>query len=389
MLEDSLRETFAERTHAAPVLDDPATEVIHRGRRARHRRMVAGTLVAVLAAAGVLGGTLSLRSVWHGPVTGTGVLSPVLPPDEPEPEPSPEPTADRALEVDLRMVNRIWPPDGAPVLLSGSALVEQAYRTPYGLVYGNQLEILLRGDDDAVVELATGVGEWVLAPDGRQVAFSSGRDVVRAPLESGRLGDRSRAPVPQGTVPVMFWGERVVLSGPDGFGLWHPAGQRQPVWTHRVAAVYGPAGDDLVVLAGRPDDYCLTVIKAGSETMGELDAGCAQPLPVSATEPGWLAPDGAWLAVPSGETVLLLEVEALLAGGEAAALAGEQAGGPEPTACPRRETVTPAWQDASTLLSADQHGAVSCDVRGTIERRALPEQVGSRWEYVPSLGAGG
>lgn len=375
MLEESLREALAEQAQRPPVLDDLATAAIRRGRQVKRRRTVAGVLVGVLAVAGAFGGTLSLQGIWQEPTSQGGVLSPVLPPPEPEPTPSPGLVTDGPLDMELRVVNRVWTKDRGRQQLSAPGLVEQAYRTSHGLVYGSDGEIHLRRDDGTAVELAADVGDWVLSPDGSRIAFTTDRDLVVAAVTGDMLDTQARTAVPADTAPVRFWDQRVVLSGPDGYDLWDPdAGSYQAAWTDRLVTVYGPRDGDLLALADGPDGHCLTVVEADAKALsGPGEPACPQRVPVEEPRYGSLSPDGNWLAVPSDSGVLLLEVSAL------------RDGDAEPVACPGRDTVAPAWQDNATLLTADDQGAVSCDVRGEVQRLALPKLVGSTWDYVPTL----
>jgi hypothetical protein len=382
MLENSLREAFARRAGSLLAPADPAAAPIRRGRRVRRRRSVVGGLAAVLLLAGLVGGTAQLRIWFQGPVATIGVVSPVLPPPEPVVEPVPEPWHGGALGLELRLVNRMWTATGERLLLSGSALVEQAYRTPHGVVFGSAREVRLRREDGTTVDVLPGAGDWLVSPDGQRVVSAAGGTVRLARLGVGGVrGQVARAEVPEGTRPVAFWGTRVVLTGPDGvrFDVWDPAASYRPAWTSALATVYGPAGDDLLVLVGQPDGHCLAAVPA-SATRLPADRGdlpCGQRLAVAGDRSGWLAPGGGWLAVPDGDQVRMIEV----------ALGGTD--DPAVLTCPRHESVTPTWWSPTDLLSADEDGAVSCDTGGGQTRQALPERVGTLWEYVPAFGIDG
>jgi hypothetical protein len=373
-----LRDTFAEQVKSAPVLDDPATTAIRCARRARQRRHLASGLASMLTLVLLAGGMMSMRDFWQEPTTHTGVTSPVLPPPEPVTQ-EPEPWQGSVLGVEVRLVNRVWTADGERVLLSGAGLVTQAYRTPYGLIYGNDEEVSLRLDDGSVTALAKDAGRWRVSPDGQWIVLVADRTARVAPLEAGGLGAVMQAQVPEGTVPVAFWGERVVLAGPDGQGydVWDPATpDYEPSWTDQVAAVYGEAGADLVVLVPDSDRYCLAVVSGDADSLNPDGVGaCDRPVPVTDQPPrGWLSPDGRWLAAPVDDGLRLFEVP-VPDGADAQAMT-----------CPWREHVAPVWLDSTTLVTADDIGAFSCRVDGAVEQLSLPDRLGSRWEFVPVLG---
>lgn len=382
VLENELREMFAARVEGAPAVHDPATAVIGRARRARRGRVAAGGTAAALTLAGLFGGVVSLQGWWAPePTVNNAVISPILPPPEPATEISgtddePLPWRGNRHGLELRLVNRIWAADGERPLLRGTALVEQAYRTPYGLLYGSPAEIRLAGSDE-VVGLATDAGRWLPSPDGRQVAFISGGALHVARLDTDGLGTPARADVPAGTTPVIFWGERVVLAGPEPgtYDLWDPAGPYRPAWTDQLAAVYGQAGDDLVVLVGEPGAHCLARVPAGADELRpDRGGGCDRPVPVGPDGYGWLAPGGGWLALPDGDQVHLLPTSP------------PQGDDVATVTCPRHEPVTPMWWDATTLLTADESGVVTCNVAGEKERLGRPDGLGPEWDYVPALG---
>src|SRR5690606_24926466 len=127
------------------------------------------------------------------------------------------------LGVEVRLANQVWTADGRRPLLRADGMVSQAYRTRYGLVYGGNSDIRIRRGEEAVA-LATGVSAWPPSPDGQRIAFVSNGEVLVAPLHEGGLGKTQRAEVPAGTAPVAFWGERVVMAGPEGtFDVWDPS----------------------------------------------------------------------------------------------------------------------------------------------------------------------
>lgn len=377
-VDELLRNTFAERARSAPVLDDPATTAIRRARRARQRRHLAGALASTLALVLLAGGMMSMRDFWQQPTTHTGVTSPVLPPPEPVTH-EPEPWQGSVLGVEIRLANRVWTADGERLLLSGAGLVTQAYRTPYGLVYGNDEQVILRRDDGSVTGLAEDAGRWRVSPDGQWIVLVADGTARVAPLGADGLGAVMQAQVPEGTTPVAFWEERVVLAGPDGQGydVWDPATQDdEPSWTDQVAAVYGQAGADLVVLVRDADRYCLALVPGDADGLAPdgID-DCDRPVPViDQPPPGWLSPDGQWLAFPVDDDLRLFAVQAP-DGADAQAMT-----------CPWRERVAPVWLDSTTLVTADDMGAFSCDVDGAVEQLSLPDRLGGRWEFVPALG---
>jgi hypothetical protein len=381
MLEDSLREAFHRQVESLPMVDDPATVAVRRGRRSRHLRLVAGGLAAVLVLAGLVGGSMLVRDWWQQPFATGGVVSPAFRLPEPLPDRPAGPDAGRwhggELGVEVRVVNRVWTATGERLLLRGSALVDQAYRTPHGLVYGNDEEIRLHREDGAVVDLVAAPGPWVVSPDGQRVATVSGVTLQVFRLgPAGLLGEPARAGVPAGTEPVSFWGDRVIISGPAGdrFDVWDPAALYQPTWTS-LAAVYGQVDGDLLVLVAGSGGPCLARIPAGAPRLEPAGGQCRGSL-AAGDRSGWLSPTGEWLALPQGDRLQLV------------AAGGEQGELVQVATCPREERVEPVWWSDTVLLSGDHDGAVSCDVDGSVTRLDLPGGVGRLWQFLPSLGTG-
>lgn len=377
VLERSLREMFAAQVESTPALDDLAGRAIRKGRRVRRMRRMVGSVTGALVLAGMVGGIASLEQWWMVETdTRGGVVTGVLPPPDRPPVVTEEqelPWRGAELGVELRFVNRVWTAGGQRPLLRAEGLVEQAYRTPHGLVYGGTSDVRIRrGEED--VELATGVTAWLPSPDGQRIAYVSGRDVLVAPLDRDGLGQAQRAAVPTGTVPVAFWGDRVVLAGPDPgtFDVWDPSRPFEPAWTGDLAAVYGEVDGDLVVLVGEPGSYCVATVPAGHTELRPAD-DCATPVPVTEDGYGWLAPGGDWLALPADDRIVLVALS------DGAERAGE-------AACPRHPAVTPIWWDGRTLLTADGTGVVGCTVDGSVERLGRPHGIGTRFEFVPPLG---
>lgn len=376
-MERSLREMFAARAQEPPrAAADAATVAIRRARRQRRWRAAAGGLAGVCVLVGLSGSVVSLQGWWSPPGPDT-VISPILPPPEP-PEPvthDPEPWYGGPQGVELRLVNRVWTADGDRTLLRGSALVEKAYRTPHGLLYGNAEEIRLRRASGATTELVRNPGQWLVSPDGHRVAHATGRTTRVAPVQPDSLGQASTVRVPEGAAPVAFWGKRIVLAGPDDtFGLWDPSAADSPDWTAEPVAVYGQAEGGLGVLVRDSGVHCFAVIPADAGSLSPEHAdGCRATVPLTGDGHGWLNPTGDWLAVPTGGEVQLLPV-----GGEPADA--------EPVTCPRTDSVQPVWQGSDTLLTADETGVVSCTVRGDVDRLGHPDGLASRWEYVQTRG---
>jgi hypothetical protein len=365
MLERSLREMFASQVRATPALEEPASAAIRRGRRQRRWHLFTGGLTVAVLLTAMSGAMLPLRDWWRPPAT-SGVISPILPPTA-----APEDLVawdGGELGLELRVANRLWTAQGERVLLSGAVTVTRVHRTPYGLVYGGADRVRLLREDRTELDLGRAVDGWLVSPDGRRLATVTGSVLRLAPL--GEVGEAVQAEVPPGRSPVAFWGDRVVLAGPAGFDLFDPDTPYGAL-PDPVVAVYGEAGPHLVVLVGEPGGYCLAVLRAGADAP---PPACARPVPVTAHDHGWLSPDGRWLAVPARDQVNLFPVP--LAGGDSTG----------PATCPSRAMVTPSWWDATTLLTADNLGAVRCDVHGVTQRLRLPVEVGLTWQYVPPVG---
>ncbi len=389
-LEQSLRDLFAEQAEQVPTVADAAGRAIRAARRRRRRRTLAGSLAGLLLVVAMTGVTTSvwqaLQSSSTGGGTGVGPYSPILPPERPMAGQLPL-TAHRGGSVDFRLVNEVFTPDGQRVLLSGLALVDEVYRTPYGLLHDERDRLMLRWNTGESRLLVDGVSEWLIDRDASHLAYVSGGTAVVTPLTVEGLGQPTTVAVPKGTIPVAFWGDRLFLRLPDDGGLrvWDvPTARLEPV-DDRVEVVYGPVEDGLLVLFRYPGQYCLALLDdSWPPAPVDLRTGCRAGL--NTDEPGWLSPNGQWLALPAKDALVLVSVLSL-DGPQADAVAEEESTPEEMLRlCPRYGNVVPVWSDATSILTADADGPVRCTVEGEVYRLQLPDTLTKTWQYVPTVG---
>lgn len=391
-LEQSLRDLFAQQVARTPAVDDAATRAIHAARRQRRRRTLAGSLASVVLLATLTGLTGTVWNALQDSATGTGgngaagPFSPILPPSGPAGPLSTTVAGDGL--VDFRLVNRVWTVEGHRILLSGSSVVDQVYRTPYGLLYDEDDRLLLRWDYGGSRILVDQVSAWLIDRDASRLAYVSGDTAVVTSLSEEGIGDpTSVSPVPEGATPVTFWGDRLVLQPPGGgYRVWDvPTGRVEPVG-HEVQFVYGPGPDGLLVLVQGSDGYCLAVLGDGlpPERAVPLPSGCVPGL--RPDKAGWLSPTGEWLALPLTDALLLTPVPSVDAPPADDVAEDGVVADPLPHQCPWRAGVVPVWWDARTILSVGLEGAVRCGVDGSLRRLVLPESLSSGWRYVPPVG---
>ncbi|MFK3984652.1 hypothetical protein ACI2K4_30300 [Micromonospora sp. NPDC050397] len=383
MLEDSLRNMFAERVESPPLLRDPASVAIGRGRAARRRRAVASSVAAALALVFTVGGIVGLRDITApgGGREGSTVafngqpdVAPTSPPVEPQP------TVDTGIGLDLWAGERLWTTDGRTLRLTGVGTVSRIYRVPTGWVYGGTAGVRFLRADGSSISLSGQDERWVLSPGGDQFAFVVDTALYVARVSATGLAVRTRTDVPPGITPVAFLDRSVVISDETlGFDLLDPAATYQPRWNGEIAGVIGGNGKTLTGLvppAGGGTAPCLAELVPGDDGLAPARVGtCALDL-ARGTTGDRITPDGGWLAEPGANDVRLVDLAQAVAGRNGSVL------------CRVRSTVPPAWADNRTLLVADDRGVVRCGVDGKERVVPLPSGVTARWQFVPKLTSG-
>lgn len=326
-LERALRETFARRVAApGPLAVDPAGVAIRRANRTARRRTVAGLALAAVATAVVTTGMAQLREQPGHRGTPTVVLG-----DPRGVSASPLPTAARPAppakgpvraEVDMiiggwletsggeRREVAVGPvdraqrvPDHGGWLITSAATA--AGRTLWWLPpNGSAAQVLLAGADAVAV-----------APDGRQVAWRDGPDLVAAGLVGGQLVATVRTTAPEAAVPVGFAGDAVLVRQPGqaGFAAWRrSAGGLSSQAERSVLNVYGALPDGRVVgqvSAGAPRRPCLALL---DPARGLAPAGTSCGPALSTDGRGGVSADGRWLLVNgAGKDALLVDLRTL------------------------------------------------------------------------------
>ena len=163
--------------------------------------------------------------------------------------------------------------------------------------------------------LLAGADAIALAPDGRQVAWRDGRDVLAAGLVGGQLIATVRTPAPDGAVPVGFAGDAVLVRQRRSGRLRRlaPAGRAVPSTPARsVLNVYGVLPDGRVVgqvSAGTPRRPCLALLDPAHE-LTPVRTGCGPELGTDGR--GGVSTDGRWLLVNgAAKDALLVDLNTL------------------------------------------------------------------------------
>lgn len=380
MLEDSLRNMFTERVESPPLIKDPASAAIGRGRAARRRRTAASSVAAALALVFVVGGIVGLRDLAApgGGREGSTIAFNGQPDTAPTSPPiEPQPTVDTGIGLDLWAGERLWTTDGRTLRLTGVGTVSRIYRVPTGWVYGGTAGVRFLRTDGSSISLSGQDERWVLSPTGEQFAFVVDTALYVARVSATGLAVRTRTDVPPGITPVGFLDRSVVISDQAlGFDLLDPAVTYQPRWNGEIVGVIGSHGQTLTGLVpqtGGGTAPCLAELRPGDNGLVPARTGtCALDL-ARGTTGNRITPDGGWLAEPRSEGVRLVDLPQAVVGRDRGVL------------CPVRTTVPPAWADDKTLLAADDRGVVRCRVDGTERVVPLPSGVTAQWQFVPKL----
>ncbi|MCZ7473073.1 MULTISPECIES: hypothetical protein [unclassified Micromonospora] len=323
-LERALRETLSRRVETSrPLPADPAGEVLRRARRTGRRRTLTGLALAGVATVVVTTGVAQFSAPGGDGGTPTVVLGdpPVLFPSPQTSEPS---SVTRfgpvRAELDLLVGDRLDTSGGERRQLTGVSGVERAQRiheqegwllTSAATVAGRTLWWVPVGGTAPQVMLAA-ADAVAVSPDGRQVAWRDGTDLIAAGVVAGQLIAPVRIAAPEGAVPVGFTGDAVLIQQPGdgGMSVWNRAlgGQPGPV-NPDVRTVYGTRPDGRVVglvAAGRDEEHCLALLDPARD-LAPVRTGCGLKLATDGL--GAVSFDGRWLlANGTSRTALLVDL---------------------------------------------------------------------------------
>jgi hypothetical protein len=342
-LETVLRDCLVRQANNRPragrrAADEVAADALRRAGAIRRRRASAGLLVVVLVVSlgavmvvnmgrGLDVGRYDPRAApdhesrgWRPPAMDqggrpdTGQTSSSTTYLEKIPQ---ERLASRGLPVDLVIAGRLLTVNGQAISLAAVGAVEKVY----GIADG-WLMVSSRPDGHSslwqvtrqalLYQILSAVDRVVLAPDGRHLAWRTGRELRYGALAKGRLDTRHATPVPADAEPIGFVGSGVLLAGGDGdrLDVWWPYhGPYQPTWQSPVSGVYGALPDGRTLVAQVPGPSrsgpCLALLDA---TAGLVVRQRACDLPLG-TPAGWLSPDGRWLVAEGAlEASVLIDV---------------------------------------------------------------------------------
>ncbi|MEU6074645.1 hypothetical protein [Micromonospora sp. NPDC047074] len=363
-LEQAVRDTYSRRvTLARPLAADFAGVAIRRADRARRRRTVAGLALAAVATVSISAGMAQLGQQPGRPTHPTVVLGD--PYASPLPDPAPDLSASPRVdvgrgEVDL-IVNdvlattggqRLVVPDVAPAAERAQRLSDGAGWAVVGrpTTAGRSLWIVLPNGSTHL--LLAGAREITLSPDGRQVAWREGSELVAAGIVGTQIVAAARTPASPGAAPVGFAGDAVLIQlDPDqaGHALWRPAAGPPRGTRDRALHVYGIRPDGLavgLVSGGTPRRPCLALLDPARD-LAPVRTGCGPTL--SGDGHGAISADGRWLlanGTAGGKPrALLIDLERLA---------------PEPSARPAGPPLAGpvAWTQQGTAHYADAAGAL-------------------------------
>ncbi|MEH0973584.1 hypothetical protein V6U77_20890 [Micromonospora sp. CPCC 205546] len=311
-LEQAVREAFARRVSVArPLVADPAGLAIRRADRSRRRRTLTGIALAAVATVTVSAGMAQLGQQPGRPTHPTVVLgdpyaSPLADPT-PQLSAAPQPDLVRG-EVDLILNDVLVTAAGQRLVLPDvGAAAERAQRLPDGAGWAVVGVPTAAGRSLWVVQpqgaahlLLAGARDIVLSPDGRQVAWREGTDLVVAGIVGTQVVGAARTPVPPAAAPVGFAGDTVLVRldpARPGHALWRPAAGPPHGAGDAALHVHGTRPDGLVVAlvsAGTPRRPCVALLDP-ARNLAPVRTGCGPILAGDAA--GAVSADGRWLLV--------------------------------------------------------------------------------------------
>jgi hypothetical protein len=301
LLEDALRDTFADQVRTTPVVDDAAGRAITAAGRVRRRRAVAS---AVAVAAGVVFVLGAVAVATRPP--GEGVTRPAA--SGPPPRPP----------VDVHTGATILTTDGETVSLGRLPTVTGILRVDDGwLVTADwtQSRSLYHVAVNGGTTWLTAGDRIAVAPDGRRVAWSAKGSVSVADRDGNRLV-ASEVTGGTGTLgPIAFAGDGVVLADrdaiPTGFEVWFPAKGPYTRGARTTAQVLGPTADGQALFALVGTAYpCLAVLDPVDLT--SVRSACDLPLKLNYNLAP--SPDGRWLVVVGPDRANLYDLETVWRG---------------------------------------------------------------------------
>jgi hypothetical protein len=296
LIEDALRETFADQVRTTPVVDDAAGRAIEAARRNRRRRTVVGALAVAAGVAFAVGG---VGLVGARPHRDIGV-STVTRPNPPRP-------------VDVRTPTTIITRDGRTISLQGLPTVLEVLRVDDGwlvVTEGPRVRSLHYIDEDGVRTWLTDGDHILVSPDGRRVAWSVGPGISIGERTGGTLKLGPHTGGAGGLAPVAFAGGGLVLvtieANPIQSDVWYPSTGAYVAGARTRARVAAATADGAQVFALVGPTYpCLAVLNP----VGLSTARRACDLTLRLDDTLVPSPDGRWLLVLAPERVDLYDLD--------------------------------------------------------------------------------
>jgi hypothetical protein len=384
MLEDALRDMFAERADASPIAAAPASVAVASGRAHQRRRNLAAGFALVMVLVAITAGGLSLSDVWVRTPDGTTQQAVVGPADYVKFGP-PLSAAERMsepmeLSLDIRMGNRMVSAAGNWYVLDGIDTVQTVVRVPAGWLYADAANLRLMRTDGTSVPLLTHVSKWIVAPGGDRIAAVTATRMLRVfPLGARGLGMPMSVTIPAGATPVAFLGSLIAMRHPDGvrYDFWDPATlEFKPAWSATLGRIFDSAGSDVFGLVG-DSRLCLVRLSVMTTLRTGSAIGCGAALD-GALSRSVISPDGRLLAVPTTKGLNIIDLAA--GTGTSTVTAAEPV---VASTCVADSGTVPVWSALDTVISTASGMLIACSVDGPRRAVTLPDGIGTGWQLVP------
>jgi len=206
----------------------------------------------------------------------------------------------------------------------------------------------------------------VVSADGTRLAWYQGSTVYAGQLTAQGLSDVKSSPAPDGTYPLTWYGNRVVLGKSYGdaccgyrqadYDVWDPAaGAFVAHWTRGLSPVYGPAPASAPLFGARATDTGMAACLARLDGVKDLSTTTSTCLPgqYSGSLMWALSPDGKHLVDLVSEKLQVFDLTTVAQTNKAL------------LDCPGHQPL--AWEDNTSLLTQDSStGAITrCTIGGT------------------------